>query len=394
LADLVYASSTQHISWPLVSYCDKIWGQMFGTNGPLIFYSVTSEHNYKILPFTQQLSDYLRDILATTHLDALLSGQDMYCLLLPSSEDGNLPLYANIGHEFGHAVFHHKSRAIAAVLQTECAGAFNALYDELRTLDLIQAERRFRRLVRVIVNMATELFCDLVGARLMGPAFFLSLYELSWGQDKDVHSVVLSPDDRRITAYPSFNFRLYCIRSAADIEEFCRSAKQDFGELPEDLRGLATSLDTIPSQHSSDRMQVWPSSDPDSQALEQALSARHAQVESSLERFVQECQVMISGWYSLPSPAVRTRDVGQLVLRLTAYILPNIVPDGSLLGTPATFTAIITASALVRLRLLARANADGQEAFYEELGIIERLTAKALEVSFIQAEYNAALPSL
>src|SRR4051794_35771845 len=49
LADLVARSSTNHISWPLVSYCDQIWHALFGDSGPKIFYSLTPEHNYSIL---------------------------------------------------------------------------------------------------------------------------------------------------------------------------------------------------------------------------------------------------------------------------------------------------------------------------------------------------------
>src|SRR5437879_225125 len=33
LAELVERSSTHHISWPLVSYCDDIWRALFGSSG-------------------------------------------------------------------------------------------------------------------------------------------------------------------------------------------------------------------------------------------------------------------------------------------------------------------------------------------------------------------------
>jgi hypothetical protein len=47
--------------------------------------------------------------------------------------------------------------------------------------------------VWAVLGLATELFCDLVGAMLMGPSFMISLYEISWAQNKGKWTISLSP---------------------------------------------------------------------------------------------------------------------------------------------------------------------------------------------------------
>ena len=53
----VEASTSDHISWPLVSYCDHIWKALFPKDDVRIFYSLTSDHNYTIYPFTNRLAN-------------------------------------------------------------------------------------------------------------------------------------------------------------------------------------------------------------------------------------------------------------------------------------------------------------------------------------------------
>ena len=53
MAEILKQSSIDQISWPLVGYCDNIWANFFGEDGPEIFYSVTPEYNYSIFDFSQ-----------------------------------------------------------------------------------------------------------------------------------------------------------------------------------------------------------------------------------------------------------------------------------------------------------------------------------------------------
>src|SRR3954469_10250913 len=124
LAAVVERSSTARISWPLVSYCDLFWKQLFPTSSPKIFYALTPEHTYSILRFSTKLAKDLNGLLPQNKIDDLVRGRELYCLQLASSEDDNLPLYANIGHEFGHAVYDHHDADIWSSLVANISNVY------------------------------------------------------------------------------------------------------------------------------------------------------------------------------------------------------------------------------------------------------------------------------
>jgi hypothetical protein len=382
-------SSTEQISWPLVRYCDAIWEKFFGTDGPQIFYSVTPAHNYSIRRFSAVLEHQLQGVLPKVQIEKLIDQRDVYLLQLASIEDYNLPLYAIIGHEFGHAVYNDHESELLTVLSTHFAALLPIIYTELQHADPTQANRRFRRTVAAICGVANELFSDLVGAVLMGPAFLLSLYEMSWGQEKDAWTVSLSPNADEIIAYPSFSFRLHCINRAADTDGFCDDAKREFSKLEDTLLvSLAECLKTIPLDHIGDKINVLPSTDGDAQKIGDVLNSHLDAIKTGLEAFLVDSEILVRQWCNMPEPSVSAQDVADLLLRLHHKILPNVTPDGTRLGRRATFAAILNASALFRLHLLVNEiDADPKELF-RETGIVERLTAKAFEVSFIQREFE------
>ena len=92
-------------------------------------------------------------------------------------------------------------------------------------------------------------------------------------------------------------------------------------------------------------------------------------------------------WYPNYIASIVVEDIAALLSRLEHDILPNIIPDGTLLGKAADFAAILNASALFRIQLLASDIGD-YKVLLEQTGKIERLTAKAFEVSFVQNKYN------
>lgn len=390
LLDLVERSSTAHISWPLVSYCDEFWRKFFGDGKTKIFYSVTPEHNYCILPFTKRLSFNLRGVLSSKDIDALTGGSELYCLQLASSEDANLPLYANIGHEFGHAVYDVRESALLTELNASFGNVISDIFSDLQKNDAVQCRVRFRRTARAIVTMAEELFCDLVGTMLMGPAFLLSLYEIAWGETKAVCKVRLTPDEHSIRAYPSFHFRLHCIYRSGRITDFRNSARSEFAQLPALLHSLATCLGTVPIAHHDDTVKVLPASDDDASAIQTVLERHLPRIKQAMEQFLTTAATELSNWYRDAFPSIVPKEIAELLERLENNILPNIIPtDGSpLLGKPASFMAILNACALYRLHLLTTYGADKSSELSRRMGIVERLTAKALEVSFIQHEYN------
>jgi hypothetical protein len=392
VAEVVIRSSTDHISWPLVSYCDDIWNRIFKTNGPSLFYSLTTVHNYRVFSFSNLVHKHLNGVLAEPQTKKLIDGRELYCLELPSSEDANLPLYANIGHEFGHAVFNHRSSEILKILEEKTQPLRTAVLEELKRQDAGLVERRFRHVPTVLKKLGAELFCDIVGARLMGPAFLLSLFEMSWGQDdKFAWIVKLSSDENLTSAYPSFPFRLGLIKRWLDVGSFCSEAEREFAELNMASRKSAGVLNDLPVDDQTDTVHVRPNSDENANAVRKALTMHLADLKRALTEFAAECDTLVKRWWPDDAPMADAATVAKLLRRLEHHILPNIVPqDDSLLGTRAPFPAILIASALHRLQLLTRGDVDIDKAteMSRQIGIVERLTAKALEVTYVQCKYS------
>jgi len=389
LCDLVARSSVDSISWPLVGYCDAIWEGFFGPGNPKIFYSVTPEHNYSIFGFSQYIANLLDGLLPPGEIQALIDGCEIYCLQLASVEDDNLPLYAIIGHEFGHAVFSHREQEILQTLGNRFGNVMQQIHTHFQNEDSSQAQRRLSRIIVVVRKTAEELFCDMAGAMLMGPAFFLSSYEMSWGHSRSIFQVLLAPSDRQTRAYPSNQFRLSCVRDKAGVQTFCDGAVDDFKKLSKpEHRELYDCLSTIPTSHSSDQVNVWPVSDQDSLSIRHALESNLSAVKTSLEGFLEDIATQFTQWYPDNITSVNTDEVYNLLLRLEHSILPNVTPDTTLRGKPAEFTAILNASALYRMHLLVNGTQPNSEPLSKWIGIVERLTAKALEVSFVQKKYN------
>lgn len=396
LVEDVEMSTSEHVSWPLVSYCDHVWLSLFPHGDSQIFYSVTSEHNYSISSFSSRLATLLQPVLASAEIDSLVGKNTLYCLQLASLEEENLPLYANIGHEFGHAVWWGNEKGnekeLLKFFVTELKPVFGGVQTELQAFDMFAAARRTMRAAWIIKSIATELFCDLIGLIVSGPAFLLSLNEMSWGSDETRWTGRLVPHKAYITAYPSFRFRLHCLKRDSSVPKYEADAAKSFKNLGnEDLKKLASYLSELSSDHRLDSITVTPDSDPDRAAIEAALSNNLPALKTALERFLDRCdKEFLPALRSKPEFApVSTDDVAALLLRLQHDILPNIIPDESLLGAPASFSAILNASALYRIAVLRRSAASvGAGKIFGDLEKIERLTDKAMEVSYVQRDFQ------
>ena len=394
LVEEVEASTSDHISWPLVSYCDHIWKLLFPNDHIRIFYSLTAAHNYMISSFTHRLAHRLHHVLPKAEVDRILGKPTLYCLQLASLEDDNLPLYANIGHEFGHALYWSEEKTLLPLLNDECKLVFESIYKHLQQTEPLLASKRIQRIGWIIVSLATELFCDLVGAHIAGPAFLLSLQEMGWGTNQEIWSATLVPKDEAIRAYPSFKFRLDAVKKTVGIDVFGKNVRRVFQELFDDpLKDLSEYLSGIETNHLADRVRVLasPDSDIDRKAIEAALAANLDGLKKSLDGFLARCkkEFIPSCQQRAGFVPVSDDDVSQLLRRLAHDILPNIIPDGSLLGTPATFATILNAAALYRANLLLKRDASkGTEEIYRELQKLERLTTKAFEVSYIQKQFT------
>jgi hypothetical protein len=394
LLEEVEDSTSTHISWPLVSYCDHLWQKLFPDGKQCIFYSVTNAHNYSIFSFTARLKALLKNVLAQGQIDAICGVKEIYCLELASLEDENLPLYANIGHEFGHALFWPCAPEINKLLHAECDGVMRAILKAIAPLGQPITHRLVMRTYFTVQRIAMELFCDLVGARLVGPAFLLSLHEMSWGANQVTWSVILHPEHGKIVSYPSFQFRVDCLKNWLNVTELARESDKAFQSHIKDvvLKGLAKYFAEIPSDHTNDTLRVVPDHDPDSDLFQKSIESNLPALKAALVKFLIRCDKeilasrLIGGEFNSP-PADA---VAKLLHRLESDVLPNIIPDGTLLGSPVGLNSILNASALFRIHLLQKHGGTQEtESVYRDVQKIERLTAKALEVSYIQKEFRA-----
>jgi hypothetical protein len=386
----VESSTSEHIAWPLVSYCDDLWLSLFPAKEAQIVYTVTSEHNYSITSFSSRLKILLKPILTTVEIDGLVTGNTIYCLQLASLEEENLPLYANIGHEFGHALWWAKETELLGLLVDDVAPVYAGIRTELKGLDLAHAGRRALRVVSIITSVAKELFCDQIGSLVSGPAFVLSLHEMSWGSNESRWTGRLVPLDAHITAYPSFRFRMHCLKRLDSIIQYEAEADKAFKRLSdEQLKGVASYMKQLSTDHSTDSLIILPESDPDRDAIQSVLLHNLSALKSAMEKFLDRCGTdFLPPFKAKPEFApVSVDKIAALLQRLRNDILPNIAPDGTLLGQRASFSEILNASALYRIVVLQRPAANAEEMF-SELDKVERLTDKAMEVSYIQRDFQ------
>lgn len=382
----IESSHIEKVSWPIVSYCDEIWSSVFGTDGPVIFYSTTNTHNYSIFPFSERLIAYLHDLLPKAEINRVVQKR-IYCLHLPSLEHDNLPLHANIVHEFGHAIYQHDVNILP--LWHKCfEKVLRAVVDDLSASPTAKSKQKKTR--SVLICFGKELFADLFAAYTFGLSFFLSLYEMSWGDQRSFWSVVLSPRDFEISAHPSGNHRLHVLRSRLDLNDFVRESQPALIKLQKpSLRKVAELFERIPIGNTECSVNVLPASDNDSADIRKVLSQRLPEIKEACEEFGTNCWAFLSGKYSHSRDTTMPNAIYELLSRLENGILPNIIPDGSLLGVPASFQAILLSSALYRMALLLPDGAEVKpQEIRKELRKLEHLTTKAFEATFIQKEFS------
>ena len=386
LVDDLELSHIDSVSWPIVSYCDEMWKSIFGENDRLIFYSTTRKYNYNIAPFSDSLRPSPLDVLPKAEVSRIID-REIYCLHLASLEHDNLSLYANVAHEFGHSIY----LRLPAVIECWRQSFTEVLEDAMNAhSEPATSKRRRLKTFHILQGLAKELFADSFAAFAFGPSFFLSLYEMTWGNPRNSWNVMLSPKVSEISAHPSGNYRLGRLKDRMGLEGFVEQAKIAFNRLgSEHLRSMAALFERISIDPADGSVSVAPLSDNDSIAIQAVLSDRLAEIRTACNVFTEKCWQLLQGEYPHLKAKITAENISLLLKRLENDVLPNIIPDGSLLGTPAAFEEILLASAMYRMSLLLPEAKDvDSENTSNNLRKLERLARKSFEATWIQKTFT------
>jgi hypothetical protein len=391
IVELIEESSSGRMAWPLTNFCDEIWTKLFPSGGPELFYIHAPEYNYFVAPFSSGLLHELENVLPPSQRTELEKKFELWSLSLPSIEDRNLPLYANIVHEFGHVLFDANEAELEPLLAAAFAETFQILSARVSVKPTMDDVRVIVRINAILRALSQEIFSDLLAALVMGPGFYLSLYETSWPQAPSVWSAELAETELDISAHPAPAFRLSFIREKAEIDNLKNSALERLSrEGPENLGPILQALDLPVSSNPGFTFEVVPEDDRDSQRISRVLSSGIPEVEKSSRDFAKAAEEFLRTRYNSAIVTINESDICALLERMQNDVIPNIIPDDTLLGRTAGVAEILSAAAIYRLNFLATIKSPPTEVDAKQLDKIERLTAKALEASFVQSRYKAA----
>jgi hypothetical protein len=398
LVDQLDASSNAEISWPAVSYCDEIWSQFFPPSSQKraqVFYSVTKDYNYYLRFFSEDLQRAVRLVMPNRVLVDLFSGPPIHLLLLPLLERTNLPLYANIGHELGHVLISTQVEVVQKY-RNRLVARISSGFEKHRDLEASLGSHRssvVRRLERMIESIFDEMFADMIGALIGGPAFLLSLYEmaLSESEMRSSWKATFFVRDDSCSAYPSWVDRIKRVRSWISLDLFLNGFKHEcnvvglssFDKFDDSVREAIESFVLTSEDTEFVILPERPGNDIITSFLREHIDLLTSEASQELN--------LARKWVAKRFPRVwgevSPNRVAELVKRLASDVPPNIVPnENGFRGEPATFREILNAAAIYRFSLLA---SHEHTSLGERLAKLDRLTEKAMEVSYVQKEYNA-----
>lgn len=384
-------SCNGRISWPATYFCDDIWAKLFPSGSPKLFYVHAPEYNYFVQPFAAAVVHELENVLDETAGDVLEKKYPLWTLASPSIEDRNLPLYANIVHEFGHVLFHD----IVSDLEALWASSFESINAKLAATfgikPTLDDTRKGQRVEYILRALAQEAFSDLLATLVMGPAFYLSLYETLWPSERSVWTADLTETVWDISAHPAPSFRLATIWRKANVETFIRNvltrvATDGTDTIAPVIRAFELPIHTL----EPGRFVAAPEDDIDEPFISKLLTQHVKEIGGSLSQFTDGVEKLLRGRYTSVIVTINAEDVCSLIERLQNRVTPNIIPNDTLLGRPAGIAEILAAAAAYRLHFLTTRTRPLSQMDVQDLDRIERLTAKAIESTFIQMRYNEA----
>ena len=130
------------------------------------------------------------------------SNEDIHVFSFPYMEKTNVLLHSVTGHEIGH-FYHAEWKG-----QENIEKKFSNIYDELlkwyqeNESDLIKPVERAQHGLNIITGMCREIYSDIIGYYIFGPAMLYSLFYISIFEKK-----ILDPSKEN-NYYPSIKYRI------------------------------------------------------------------------------------------------------------------------------------------------------------------------------------------
>lgn len=397
LVSEIEESAASWIPLPLVANCDSSWKNLFRSVEesvrPRVFYTVTEHHNFSLEDFNAELGHLFEPLLTAEEIDKSFLGGKIWHLKLPKFEGSNIPLFANVSHEYGHAVFKANERMVQELIDETFGSFLTGLEKELARELEGTAIHKF--ISDTLKDFCGELFDDAIATFLVGPAFLVALSEMEWGADADAWHVSLQSREQ---THPSVAFRVDVITRESGVVTFQTELNTTLKAIVPDVNdSIGSVLSALPG-HEQNKVQfvVSPSRHVRRADVSRVLTKHRVVIQHGCRAFAKLCyQKIPKVIVDLDKPS-KGGDVAQLVRRIRLGLPPNIFPTGHYLGKPAGLGAILTASALYRRALLSR-NLKAPEGeplvpLPEALARVDRLTLKALEVSYVQSRFYKAFP--
>jgi hypothetical protein len=393
-------SNSTLVSWPIACWFEERWKTNVRDPSMLVFFAQRLDHNYSIQDFTNKVLHFLEPI-TTEDVRERLGKTRIFCLSLASLEEDNVPLYANVGHEFGHIICGIHQTQLNEIVKVKLSPISTGIDTTLSQRVKNSSERTelTQTFTTILYALAEEAVSDAFAAFLMGPSYILSMNEISWASEAfPVWGItILKPEI--VDAHPSLAFRLNYLDSLlsfttfrANLDRLGQENKKQREQGADDQPDLRTeTYGHFIRQYSPtpERPLVQARITKDQDLIQSVLVMHFPSITKAISAIAKESYNYFE--HNLQSDMFKPdqQRIYGLLLRLAHQIPPNIIEDASLLGQPADVPSIILAACLYRQKLFADATPKMYEETKKALSKLDRLTAKAIEATFVQRLYQA-----
>ena len=310
---------------------------------------------------------------------------NIWCFCLSSVDENNITTFANIAHEIGHIIFKKEKDDILIIRDQVLQEKIDTKFTN-RALKLLNEYPKEKRLyinsvsTQLLFSLIEETCADVVGSILLGPTFLLSLNEFTWDVigRKSENIWFIELEKERLN-YPSIAFRKKCIKSLINYDSFLKGMKEISS-----LNKIDEMIDKYLKSETTETDRFLIKYD---EELEKYLNNFMSEISDAFLLFAHRVYDYIINKYKKEIEEPDYSKIDDLIKRLSNKIPPNIVNDGTLLGQTANYSEILLSSYLSKIYTFYRSDGMNLEEKIKDLSIINKLTTKAIECTYMQNEY-------